>query len=78
MEDIQAWFKSLPFFTRHYMLGCLVVTAASSLKLVEADKLSLTYDGLFKHYYVRNFVPLFFHLTFPFHSFLSNFRSGLY
>lgn len=55
MEDVEAWFKTLPYFTRHYMLGCLVATAASSLQLVSPDKLALSYDGLFKHYYVNNF-----------------------
>lgn len=60
MEDVESWFKSLPFFTRHYMLGCLIGTAASSLQLVSADKLALSYDGIFKHHYFWTILTNFF------------------
>jgi len=57
--EFEEFIKSIPPFTKHYMLGALATAALLTFKLIDAHKLALTWAGITEHLYVR-FPPFFF------------------
>ena len=51
--EFEQFIKTIPPFTKHYMIGALAAAALLSFRLVGADKLTLTWDGIVDNLYVR-------------------------
>ncbi len=51
--EFEQFLKTIPPFTKHYMIGALACAALLSFKLVGGDKLGLTWTGIVDHLYVK-------------------------
>jgi len=57
--EVEEFVKSMPFFTKHYMLAIFVVTATISFNLINYEYLLLTYENIFEHYRIWTLVTNF-------------------
>jgi Derlin-2/3 len=58
--EFEQFIKTIPPFTKHYMIGALAAAALLSFKLIGGDKLGLTYSGIVDHLYIWTPITNFF------------------